>query len=133
MCELDQPGSVKVIFSQRRDAYDHTFAYGQILKHQSRARTTFLQKRTISCQVVDRRLMEKLPHGSDAGLQLTSFYQAVDTSPPTKWDPINAKCCRIAWRQKIISIAIAESLQPTAVRQALPVLATACPRVPRSA
>jgi hypothetical protein len=97
MRQLGHPGHVKVIFSQRGGhTYGHTFAYGEILKLQSRAGTTFLQKRTINWQVVDRRLMEELPHGSSAGLQLadivaSSFYQAVDVLPPTKWEPMNAK------------------------------------------
>jgi hypothetical protein len=97
MRELGKPGHVKVIFSQRGGhTYGHTFAYGEILKQQSRAGTTVLQKRTINWQVVDRRLLEELPHTENARLQLadvvaSSFYQAVDTLPPTRWNAANAK------------------------------------------
>jgi hypothetical protein len=97
MRETGQPGHVKIIFSRRGGhTYGHTFAYGELLKVQSRAGTTILQKRTINWQVIDRRLMEQLPHGDNAGLQLadivaSSFYQAVDILPPTKWNTANAK------------------------------------------
>jgi Protein of unknown function (DUF3800) len=92
-----EPRHVKIIFSERGGhAYGHTIAYQEILKNQSRSETTYLDKRTIKWQVVDRRLMEVTPHSSNAGLQLadviaSSFYQAVDILPPTAWNPMNAK------------------------------------------
>jgi hypothetical protein len=125
MRQLGHPGHVKVIFSQRGGhTYGHTFAYGEILKLQSRAGTTFLQKRTINWQVVDRRLMEELPHGSSAGLQLadivaSSFYQAVDVLPPTKWEPMNAKLLqpRMATEDDLYR-DYGVALQPTPPRKA---------------
>ena len=94
------PRHVKLIFSSRGGhAYGHTFAYGEILKNQSRAQTTFLTKRTLKWEVIDRRLMEAIPHTQNAGLQLadivaSAFYQAVDTLSPAKWNPEYAKLLR---------------------------------------
>jgi hypothetical protein len=92
-----EPRRVKVIFSQRGGhSYGHTIAYSEILKIQSRAKTTFLDKRTINWQMVDLNLFEVLEHKANAGLQLadivaSSFYQAVDILPPTNWNPSYAK------------------------------------------
>jgi hypothetical protein len=91
------PRHVKVIFSERGGhSYSHNAAYHELLKVQSRAGTTVLQKRTIKSEVVDRRLLEAVPHEMDPGLQLadivaSSFYQAIDILPPTHWNPDNAK------------------------------------------
>jgi hypothetical protein len=97
MHAFGEPRHVRIIFSKRGGHYyGHTIAYQEILKNQSRSATTYLQKRVIKWQVVDRRLMEALPHSSNSGLQLadvvaSSFYQAVDILPPTDWNPMNAK------------------------------------------
>jgi uncharacterized protein DUF3800 len=92
-----KPRHLKIMFSERGGQnYGHLLAYQELLKVQSRGETTFLDKRTIKWQVVDRRLMEALPHVQHAGLQLadivaSSFYQATDILHPTVWDPRNAQ------------------------------------------
>jgi Protein of unknown function (DUF3800) len=92
-----EPRRVKIIFSQRGGhSYGHTIAYSEILKIQSRAESTFLNKRTINWQMVDLKLFEVLEHKANAGLQLadvvaSSFYQAVDVLPPANWNPSYAK------------------------------------------
>ena len=101
------PRHVKIIFSKRGGhSYSHNAAYHELLKVQSRAGTTVLEKRVVKWQVIDRRLMEAVPHDTDPGLQLadivaSSFYQAVDTLPPTRWNLENAKSLkpRIATEQ----------------------------------
>jgi hypothetical protein len=95
-----EPRHVKVMFSERGGQnYGHLLAYQELLKMQSRGETTYLDKRTIKWQVVDRRLMEAVPHTQHAGLQLadivaSAFYQAVDVLPPTTWDVRNAQLLR---------------------------------------
>lgn len=91
------PRHVKLIFSNRGGhSYGHAIAYNEILKAQSRSETTWLKKREIKWQVLDRRLQETWTPQEVAGLQLadvvaSSFYQAVDILPPTIWNPANAK------------------------------------------
>jgi hypothetical protein len=91
------PCYVKLIFSNRGGhSYGHAIAYNEILKAQSRSETTLLKRRQIKWQVLDRRLQETWTPQEVAGLQLadvvaSSFYQAVDTLPPTIWNPQNAK------------------------------------------
>jgi hypothetical protein len=95
-----RPGHVKVIFSRRDGhAFGHTSAYLELLKQQSRSDTTWLNKRAIRWQVIDWRLIDVEAPKHNAGLQLadvvaSSFYQAVDTLPPTAWDPTNARLLR---------------------------------------
>jgi hypothetical protein len=55
-----------------------------------------LTKRRIFWEVLDWRLAEAVSHKSSAGAQLadvvaSSFYQAIDTLPPTKWNNEFAK------------------------------------------
>jgi hypothetical protein len=94
------PRSVLIIFSNRGgQKYGHTFAYHERLKNQSRSDTTWLDRRTIKWQVIDRRLMQVLEAKECAGLQLadivaSSFFQAVDILPPTNWNAENAKLLR---------------------------------------
>jgi hypothetical protein len=95
-----EPRHVKLIFSKRGGHnYAHTFVYNDVLKSQARAKATFLQKREIRWEVVDRRLQEAVAHTANAGLQLadivaSSFFQAVDILPPTIWNPTNAPLLR---------------------------------------
>src|SRR4051794_33105993 len=97
---MGRPRYVKIIFSKRGGhSYAHTAAYSEILKQQSRSKTTLLKRREIRWQVVDHRLQENVSHLSNAGLQLadivaSSFYQAVDVLPPTIWDNRNAQLLR---------------------------------------
>jgi hypothetical protein len=92
-----EPRYVKVVLSERgTHGYARAIWYGQMLKDQSKSGTTFLDKRTINWQVFDTRLIEVVSHQLDAGCQLadvvaSSFYQAVDTLPPTNWNPSNAR------------------------------------------
>ncbi len=88
---------VKIAFSRRDGhSYGHTFAYNEILKVQSRAGTTFLNKRTVRWEVMDYNLLEIEAPSKNAGLQIADvvaspFYQAVDILPPTLWNPENAR------------------------------------------
>ena len=91
------PRLVKIIFSRRKGhSYGHSFAYQETLKAQSRAGTTYLDKRTVQWQVMDYRLLEAAPHEFNPGLQLAdvvaaAFFQAFDTLPPTIFEPNNAR------------------------------------------
>jgi hypothetical protein len=95
-----EPRRVLVVFSNTGGhSHSHVFAYSEILKNQSRSSTTFLKKREIRWEVVDRRLLAAAPTQTLAGLQLadvvaSSVYQAVDILPPTVWNPGNAKLLR---------------------------------------
>jgi hypothetical protein len=87
------PGRLlKIIYSERGGhSYGQTVAYHELLKSQSKAGTMVLTKRRIFWEVLDWRLAEAVSHKSSAGAQLadvvaSSFYQAIDTLPPTKWD-----------------------------------------------
>lgn len=120
-----QPRCVKIVFSKRDGhAHGHTIAYHEVLRQQSRSNTTFLNKRTIRWQVLDRRLMGVEPPNLNAGLQLadvvaSSFYQAVDVLPPTIWNPDNAKLLlpRVA-REGGLYRDYGVALQPTPPRKA---------------
>lgn len=100
MRKYGEPRHVKILFSKRDGhGYGHMFAYNEILKAQAKAGTTYLSKRTIRFEVIDYRLLETVSHSKNAGLQLadvvaSSFYQAVDTLPPTLWNPKNAELLR---------------------------------------
>jgi hypothetical protein len=88
---------LKIVYSERGGhSYGQTVAYQELLKSQSKAGTLLLTKRRIFWEVLDWRLTEAASHKSSAGAQLadivaSSFYQAVDTLPPTKWDNSYAK------------------------------------------
>lgn len=92
-----EPRRVKVVFSRRLGhSYGHAFAYQEILKGQSRAGTTFLNKRTVRWEVMHYDLLDNAPHDSNPGLQMAdivaaAFYQAVDILPPTIFDPRSAQ------------------------------------------
>lgn len=96
MWTYGEPRYVKVLLSERGShGYARAIWYGQMLKDQSKAGTTHLNKRTINWRVFDTRLIEVLSHQLNAGLQLSdvvasSFYQAVDILPPTRWNSSNA-------------------------------------------
>jgi hypothetical protein len=92
------PGRLlKIVYSERGGhSYGQTTAYQELLKSQSRAGTMVLTKRRIFWEVLDWRLAEAASHKSSAGAQLadvvaSSFYQAMDTLPPTRWDNGYAK------------------------------------------
>lgn len=95
-----EPRLVKIIFSKRGGhSHGHTIAYNEILKAQNRSGTTWLKRREIAWQTIDRKLQEVWPMEEIAGLQLadvvaSSFFQAVDILPPTVWNPENAKFLR---------------------------------------
>jgi hypothetical protein len=100
MAACGKPRLTKIIFSNRDGhAWGHVSAYIEILKQQARSGDTYLDKRTINWKVVDWRLIDVEPHTLNAGLQLadvvaSSFYQAVDILPPTRWNPENAQYLR---------------------------------------
>jgi hypothetical protein len=88
---------LKLIFSERGGhSYGQTVAYQELLKLQAKAGSLQLTKRRIMWEVLDWRLAEALSHRSSAGAQIadvvaSSFYQAVDTLPPIKWNNSFAK------------------------------------------
>jgi hypothetical protein len=88
---------LKIIYSERGGhSYGQTIAYQELLRNQAKGGTLFLTKRRIMWEVLDWRLAEPASHKSSAGAQLadvvaSSFYQAMDTLPPTKWDNEFAK------------------------------------------
>lgn len=90
------PKYLRVIFSLRGGhSYGQTKAYWELLKAQSAANTTFLDKRQIAHQVLRFNLVDYVPHQQVAGLQLadvvaSAFYNAADTLE-LKWDPEPAK------------------------------------------
>jgi Protein of unknown function (DUF3800) len=94
------PRHVKIFYSKRGGHnYGHTFVYSELLKNQARARTTWLKRREIKWEVIDRRLQEEVAHTLNAGVQLadivaSSFFQACDILPPTLWNPQNARLLR---------------------------------------
>jgi hypothetical protein len=115
-----EPRHVKIIFSKRGGhAYGHTFAYNEILKSQARANVTFLDKRTIKWEVIDRRLLEADTSNQNAGLQLadivtSAFYQAVDILPPVIWNPGNAKLLKpIMAKEEGFFVDYGVAFQPT--------------------
>lgn len=81
---------VKVVFSMRGGhSYGQTKAYWEVLKAQSAAAMTYLDKRTISHEVLHFNLVDYVPHKENAGLQLadivaSAFYQASHTDGP-RW------------------------------------------------
>jgi hypothetical protein len=88
---------LKIIYSERGGhSYGQTIAYQELLKNQAKADALVLAKRRIMWEVLDWRLAEPASHRSSAGAQLadvvaSSFYQAIDTLPPTKWNNEFAK------------------------------------------
>jgi hypothetical protein len=88
---------LKIIYSERGGhSYGQTIAYHELLKNQAKGGTLVLAKRRIMWEVLDWRLAEPASHKSSAGAQLadvvaSSFYQAMDTLPPTKWNNEFAK------------------------------------------
>jgi hypothetical protein len=88
---------LKIIYSERGGhSYGQTIAYQELLKNQAKGGTLLLTKRRIMWEVLDWRLAEAASHRSSAGAQLadvvaSSFYQAMDTLPPTKWNNEFAK------------------------------------------
>jgi hypothetical protein len=88
---------LKIIYSERGGhSYGQTVAYHELLKNQAKAGALILTKRRIFWEVLDWRLAEAASHKSSAGAQLadviaSSFYQAIDTLPPTKWNNEFAK------------------------------------------
>jgi hypothetical protein len=88
---------LKIIYSERGGhSYGQTIAYHELLKNQTKGGTLVLTKRRIMWEVLDWRLAEPATHKSSAGAQLadvvaSSFYQAMDTLAPTKWNNEFAK------------------------------------------
>src|ERR1700733_5708727 len=88
---------LKIIYSERGGhSYGQTIAYQELLKNQAKAGALVLTKRRIMWEVLDWRLAEPASHRSSAGAQLadvvaSSFYQAIDTLAPTKWNNEFAK------------------------------------------
>jgi len=88
---------LKLVYSERGGhLYGQTVAYHELLKNQAKGGSLFLTKRRIMWEVLDWRLTEPAAHKDSAGAQLadvvaSSFYQAVDTLPPMKWDNQFAK------------------------------------------
>jgi len=83
---------LKIVYSERGGhSYGQTTAYHELLKSQTKAGALVLTKRRIFWEVLDWRLAEAASHKTSAGAQLadvvaSSFYQAMDTLPPTKWN-----------------------------------------------
>ncbi|WP_081533512.1 DUF3800 domain-containing protein [Rhodovulum sp. P5] len=90
---------LKVVFSQRGGhSYGQTKAYWELLKAQSLAGTTYLDRWVMRHEVLRFRLVDYVPHTSNAGLQLadavaSAFYQACDTLDVVN-DPEPAKLLR---------------------------------------
>lgn len=88
--------TLKVVFSQRGGhSYGQTKAYWQHLKMQSVSGATYLNRWVIRHEVLRFRLVDYVPHTSNAGLQLadavaSAFYQACDTLDVSN-DPDPAK------------------------------------------
>jgi hypothetical protein len=80
---------------------------------------TFLDKRTIKWEVIDRRLLEADTSNQNAGLQLadivtSAFYQAVDILPPVIWNPGNAKLLKpIMAKEEGFFVDYGVAFQPT--------------------
>jgi hypothetical protein len=78
------PEKIRIIFSNRGGhRYSQTQAYHELLKQQSRAQSTYLQKRIPRWEVMDYRLVSSVPHRENAGLQLadviaSAFHTAAD-------------------------------------------------------
>ncbi len=91
------PRHVKIFYSKRGGHnYAHTFIYNETLKSQARSKTTWLKRREIKWEVMDRRLQEAVMHTTNAGVQLadvvaSSFFQSCDVLPPTSFNPYNAR------------------------------------------
>jgi uncharacterized protein DUF3800 len=92
-----EPRHVKIILGERgTHSYARATWYGQMLKDQSKAGTTYLAKRTIKWEVFDSRLIQVSQPQVNAGLQLadiiaSSFFQGVDILPPTIFNTHNAR------------------------------------------
>lgn len=92
-----EPRHVKIILGERgTHSYARATWYGQMLKDQSKARTTYISKRTINWEVFDSRLIQVSQPQLNAGLQLadviaSSFFQGVDVLPPTTFNTNNAR------------------------------------------
>lgn len=77
--------NLKVVFSQRGGhSYGQTKAYWELLRSQYRFGTTYLNRWVMRHEVLRFRLVDYVPHTSNAGLQLadtvaSAFYQACDT------------------------------------------------------
>jgi len=94
-----RPRTVRIVFSARGgQRYGQTKATIHKLKAQATAGTTFLNKREIRPEVLRHRLIEYVPHYSEAGLQLadvvaSAAFQAVETNSAA-WDTAPAKALR---------------------------------------
>ncbi|MGL3211554.1 DUF3800 domain-containing protein [Bradyrhizobium sp. BR 1433] len=105
-----EPRHVKIILGERgTHSYARATWYGQMLKDQSKAGTTYLSKRTINWEVFDSRLIQVSQPQVNAGLQLadiiaSSFFQGVDILPPTIFNTHNARLLkpRIAEKDGVI-------------------------------
>lgn len=111
---------LKIIYSERGGhSYGQTIAYHELLKNQAKAGSLYLAKRRIMWEVLDWRLAEAASHKSSAGAQLadvvaSSFYQAMDTLPPTKWNNSFAKLLKpILAKDNGSSFNYGLALQPT--------------------
>jgi hypothetical protein len=111
---------LKIIYSERGGhSYGQTIAYQELLKSQAKGGTLQLTKRRIMWEVLDWRLAEPSSHKSSAGAQLadvvaSSFYQAVDTLLPTKWNNDFAKLLKpVVAKEDGFYFNYGLSLQPT--------------------
>ena len=111
---------LKIFYSERGGhSYGQTIAYHELLKNQSKAGSLVLTKRRIRWEVLDWRLAEPVSHKLSAGAQLadvvaSSFYQAVDTLPPTNWNNEFAKLLKpIIAKENGVYLNYGLALQPT--------------------
>jgi hypothetical protein len=111
---------LKIIYSERGGhSYGQTIAYQELLKNQAKAGSLVLTKGRIMWEVLDWRLAEPASHKSNAGAQLadivaSSFYQAIDTLPPTKWNNEFAKLLKpVVAKNDNIYFNYGLALQPT--------------------
>jgi hypothetical protein len=111
---------LKIIYSERGGhSYGQTIAYHELLKNQAKGGTLLLTKRRVMWEVLDWRLAEPASHKSSSGAQLadvvvSSFYQAMDTLPPTKWDNEFAKLLQpIIAKDRGFYLNYGLALQPT--------------------
>jgi Protein of unknown function (DUF3800) len=105
-----EPRHVKIVLGERgTHSYARATWYGQMLKDQGKAGTTYLNTRTLKWEVFDSRLIQVSQPQVNAGLQLadiiaSSFFQGVDILPPTIFDTRNARLLkpRIAIKNGVI-------------------------------
>lgn len=111
---------LKIVYSERGGhSYGQTTAYHELLKNQAKGGSLYLTKRRIMWEVLDWRLAESATHKSSLGAQLadtvvSSFFQAVDTLPPTKWSNEFAKLLKpVIAREDGLYLNYGLALQPT--------------------